>query len=221
MTEHLTLISHKLCPYVQRAAIVLAEKGIAFERVDIDLSNKPEGFLRISPLGKTPVLLVEGEAIFESAVICEYLEDTTLPRLHPADALQRARHRAWMEFGSAVLNTIAGFYNAPDELVLQAKAAELRSRFEQIEAALGDGPYFGGEGFSVVDAVFGPIFRYFDVIDGIADFGIFEATPRVRAWRAALAARPSVRDAVDPAYPELLRRFLADRSAALSLRMGK
>lgn len=220
MSERLTLISHKLCPYVQRAAIVLAEKGIAFERIDVDLSNKPDWFLRLSPLGKTPVLLVGGEAIFESAVICEYLEDTTLPRLHPGNALQRARHRAWMEFGSAVLNTIAGFYNAPDEQALHGKAAELRSRFEQMEAALGDGPNFSGCEFSVVDAVFGPIFRYFDVFDVVVDFGIFEATPRVRAWRAALAARPTVRDAVDPAYPRLLQRFLVERDSALSARMN-
>jgi glutathione S-transferase len=219
MTERFTLISHKLCPYVQRAAIVLAEKGIAFERIDVDLSDKPDWFLRISPLGKTPVLLVDGEPIFESAVICEYLDDTTLPRLHPADALQRARHRAWMEFGSAVLNIIANFYNAPDDRVLHGKAAELRNRFEQIEAALGSGPYFAGARFSVVDAVFGPIFRYFDVFDGIADFGIFQATPRVNAWRAALAARSTVSTAVEAAYPQRLQRFLVERGSALSVLM--
>src|SRR5689334_17901425 len=105
----LTLISHPLCPYVQRAAIVLQEKGVAYERRDIDLANKPDWFLRISPLGKTPVLLVDDEAIFESAVICEYLDDTLAPRLHPQDPLQRARHRAWMEFGSSLLNTIGAF----------------------------------------------------------------------------------------------------------------
>ena len=220
MNHRLTLVSHKLCPYVQRAAIVLAEKGIAFERVDVDLSNKPDWFLRVSPLGKTPVLLVDGEPIFESAVICEYLEDTMLPRLHPENPLHRARHRAWMEFGSAVLNTIAGFYNASDDKALQAKRAGLRNRFEHVEAALGEGPYFGGQHFSVVDAVFGPVFRYFDVFDGIADFGIFDLTPRIRDWRAALAARPSVRDAVDPAYPHLLRRFLAERRSALSATMN-
>jgi glutathione S-transferase len=87
-TPRLTLISHALCPYVQRAAIVLAEKGIAFERRDIDLANKPDWFLAVSPLGKTPVLLVDGEAIFESAVICEYLEDTAQPH---RGLLQRAR----------------------------------------------------------------------------------------------------------------------------------
>ena len=216
MTHRLTLVSHMLCPYVQRAAIVLAEKGVAFDRIDVDLSNKPDWFLRISPLGKTPVLLVDDEPIFESAVICEYLDDTTLPRLHPEDALQRARHRAWMEFGSGVLNTIAGFYNAADDEALQAKATELRRRFEQIEVALGEGPYFSGARFSIVDAVFGPIFRYFDVFDGIADFGIFDTTPRVNAWRAALVARPTVRDAVNPAYSQWLKRFIAERGSTLS-----
>ena len=121
MSAPLVLISHALCPYVQRAAIVLAEKGVAFERRDIDLAHKPDWFLAVSPLGKTPVLLVDGEPIFESAVICEYLEDTTLPKLHPSNALLRARHRAWMEFGSNVLSLIAAFYSAPDEAGLQAK----------------------------------------------------------------------------------------------------
>ena len=76
MAAPLKLISHKLCPYVQRAVIALTEKGVAFERVDIDLANKPEWFLGISPLGKTPVLLVGDVPIFESAVILEYLEET-------------------------------------------------------------------------------------------------------------------------------------------------
>src|SRR5689334_15487891 len=70
----LVLVSHPLCPYVQRAAIVLLEKGVPFERRDVDLARKPAWFLDISPLGKTPVLLAGGEAIFESAVICEYLD---------------------------------------------------------------------------------------------------------------------------------------------------
>src|SRR5258705_10198744 len=90
MAARLKLISHKLCPYVQRAVIALSEKGVAFERVDIDLANKPDWFLAISPLGKTPVLQVGDAAIFESAVILEYLEETQLRPLHPADALMRA-----------------------------------------------------------------------------------------------------------------------------------
>lgn len=215
------LISHALCPYVQRAAIVLMEKGLSFERRNIDLANKPDWFLDLSPLGKTPVLQVEGEAIFESAVICEYLEDTALPRLHPADALQRAKHRAWMEFGSVVLNLIGAFYSAADEATLLARAADIRARFVQLEAALGDGPFFAGEAFSIVDAVFGPVFRYFDVIDEIDDFGWWDGLPRLQRWRSALASRPSVAGAVQPDYPEKLRAFLLARQSALSLRMSR
>ena len=222
MTQKLTLVSHLLCPYVQRAAIVLAEKGIAFERINIDLANKPDWFLKISPLGKTPVLLVDGQAIFESAVICEYLEETTLGALHPVDAIARAQHRGWMEFGSSVLNVIAGFYAAPDDNLLAAKAAEIAAKFKQVEEALTattEGPYFAGARFSMVDAVFAPIFRYFDVFDGIDDFGFFAHTPKLRAWRAALAVRPSMRDAVRADYPDLLRSFLLARQSALSRRM--
>lgn len=92
MSEKLTLISHPLCPYVQRVAIVLLEKNIAFERKEVDLTNPPEWFLTISPLGKTPVLLVNDEPIFESAVICEFIDETYSPRLHPTMPLERAKH---------------------------------------------------------------------------------------------------------------------------------
>src|SRR5215467_2696735 len=86
MAAPLKLISHKLCPYVQRAVIALTEKGVPFERIDIDLANKPDWFLKISPLGKTPVLVVGDHAIFESAVILKYLEETQVEPLQPADA---------------------------------------------------------------------------------------------------------------------------------------
>ncbi|HEX2542465.1 MAG TPA: glutathione S-transferase family protein [Caldimonas sp.] len=212
----LRLVSHALCPYVQRAAIVLHEKGIAFERCDIDLAAKPRWFLDVSPLGKTPVLLVGDAALFESAVICEYLDETTEPRLHPVDPLERARQRGWMEFGSAMLNAIGAFYGASDEPALHERARDLRARFEQVEAALGVGPWFAGAHFGMVDAVFGPVFRYFDVFEGIGEFGFFAGLPKVAAWRAALAARPSVQAAASPHYAERLERFLLARGSALS-----
>ena len=219
-TAKLTLISHTLCPYVQRAAIVLAEKGAVFERRDVDLAHKPDWFKTISPLGKTPVLLVGEQAIFESAVICEYLDETVAPPLHPDDALQRARHRGWMEFGSAVLNTIWGFYTAPDAAALQARREELIAKFSQIEQVLpGSGPYFAGEKFSIVDAVFGPVFRYFEVFERIGEAGFFDTTTKVQAWRHALAQRPSVQQAASPQYPELLKQFLLERNSELSRRM--
>jgi glutathione S-transferase len=220
----LKLVSHTLCPYVQRAAIVLAEKDIPFERIDIDLSNKPDWFLRISPLGKTPVLLVDGQPIFESAVICEYLEDVYPPALHPQDALQRAQHRAWMEFGSSILNQTANFYSAPDDAVLYARRDELCAKFILLEAELTQrspaGPYFEGTKFSLVDAVFGPVFRYFNVFEKIEPFEFFSHTPRVSAWRKHLAAHSSVIHAVSADYETALHDFLKRKHSALSRKIA-
>ena len=216
MAAALRLISHKLCPYVQRAVIALTEKGVPFERIDIDLANKPDWFLKVSPLGKTPVLMVGNHAIFESAVILDYLEETQAKPLHPADPLKRAEHRAFIEFGSAVLNDIAGLYSATDEAAFKAKAAQLAARFARLEARVAATPWFDGETFSLVDAVSGPVFRYFDVFDAVGDFGILAGKPKLARWRTSLAQRPSVRSAVSADYPALLGDFIDSRRSFLS-----
>jgi len=216
---NLTLISHHLCPYVQRAVIALTEKGVAFERVYVDLGNKPDWFKALSPLGKTPVLKVGETAIFESAVILEYLEETQPNPLHPGDPLQRAEHRSLIEVGSAVLNDIWGLYSAPDQAAFDAKRRQLAERFQWLEQRIVGAPWFDGAEFSLVDAVFGPVFRYFDVFDGIDDFGVFDGSPQVQAWRAALAQRRSVRDAVMADYPERLHAFLLARRSHLTALM--
>jgi glutathione S-transferase len=220
MTTSLKLISHKLCPYVQRAVIALNEKGVPFERIDIDLANKPDWFLKLSPLGKVPVLVVttdRGEvALFESNVICEYIEETQAGgKLHPTDALTRAEHRAWMEFGSATLGDLWGLETTTDPATFESKRQALATKFARVEAALSAGPFFAGEAFSLVDAVFAPVFRYFDLFDELAELGIFNDLPKVRAWRSALAQRPSVRTAVGADYPQLLRAFLVRHDAHL------
>ncbi len=210
----LTLISHLLCPYVQRAAIALAEKGVAFEKIYIDLQHKPDWFLKISPLGKVPLLQVpqaDGtEAIlFESSVIAEYIDESQPgPRLHPVDPLTRARHRGWMEYGSSILSDIWGLETTKDASVFEEKRKALVEKFGRVEDVLGDGPFFAGTEFSLVDAVFAPVFRYFDTFDEIIDLGVFSNYPKVRAWREALASRPSVKSAVTPEYSQLLREFM-------------
>jgi len=217
----LTLVSHHLCPYVQRAAIVLAEKGVAYERRYIDLADKPAWFRAISPLGKVPLLIMprpDGAetVLFESAVICEFIEDSAAgPKLHPDDALERAKHRAWMEFSSAILADIWRLETAADAAAHDTATDAIASKLAWIERDLGDGPYFIGERFSMVDAVFAPVFRYFDVFDRIADLGVFAATPKVRAWRKGLAARPSVRNAVGDDYGKRLQAFLVQHNAHL------
>jgi glutathione S-transferase len=160
--------------------------------------------------------MVGDAAIFESAVILEYLEETEPKQLHPRDPLRRAEHRAWIELGSTVLGDIAGFYAAPDEAAFRAKTAQLADRFGRLETRIAATPWFDGAEFSLVDAVFGPVFRYFDVFDTIGEFGVLAGKPRLARWRANLAARPSVRGAVSADYPALLRDFIERRKSWLS-----
>jgi glutathione S-transferase len=216
----LTLVSFELCPYVQRAAIVLAEKEVPFERINVDLANKPEWFKAISPMGKVPLLKVGDEVLFESSVIVEYLEETQSKPLHPPAPLSKARHRAWMEFGSAILADIWTLESTPDEKAFHTKAKLLKEKFTRLENALNAGPYFAGEKFSIVDAVFAPVFRYFDVFDRILDLGVFDGLPKVQAWRKALAARPSVANAVVPNFKDLLRNFLRKQKGYIATRMA-
>lgn len=216
MIQDLKLVSFDLCPYVQRASIALAEKNVAFERINIDLANKPDWFKKISPLGKVPLLMVGDEVLFESAVIVEYLDETVAPKLHPADPLIRARHRAWMEFGSSILANIWTVETAKDQAAFDQAITLVAEKFGRLEEQLGEGPFFAGREFSLVDAVFAPVFRYFEAFEQRVDLGVFEGRPKLVAWRKALAGRQSVKDAVVSDYAERLQAFVAKQDGILA-----
>lgn len=197
----LTLISFPTCPFVQRAVIALKERGVEFETVYIDLSDKPDWFLEISPLGKVPVLKVErpGEdpaVLFESAVILAYL-DETLPgqRLFPDDALARARQRSWVEYAGTVLGDFWKLGTAREADDFQAALTALKAHLQPLEAEV-KGPFFAGDQFTAVDVVYAPAFRQLDVMESLRPLGVLDGLPTLDAWRKALAARPSVQHAV-------------------------
>lgn len=218
----LTLISHPLCPFVQRAAIVLLEKHVPFERINIDLSAKPGWFLALSPSGKVPLLGVAladstHATLFESTAICEYLNETQDgASLYSDDALSRAQQRAWAEFGVAALSDAWQFLNAKDLEMADSKKTAFRDKLHQLESKLDQGPYFSGSSFSMVDAVFAPIFRYFDLLSPVVSQPIFNDLPRVSAWRSSLADRPSVMSAVGEDYANRLQQHLVNQQSLLS-----
>jgi glutathione S-transferase len=216
--SNLQLVSHHLCPYVQRAVIVLSEKNIPYDRTYIDLAKKPDWFQAVSPLGKVPILITGETSLFESQVIAEYLDEITPGSLHPANPLDRARHRAWIEFGSVMLNAIGGFYSAKDAAVFEEKRRAIRIMFTQIEQEI-EGPFFDGDTFHMVDGVWGTIFRYFDVFDQFGGFGAMTNLDQVLAWRGALALRKTIINAVPEGYDARLMQFLKNRNSYLSTLM--
>jgi glutathione S-transferase len=214
--DHLELISHDLCPFVHRAVIALLEKGVPFQRTNIDLDHRPHWFTEISPLGKVPLLRVSGEVIFESAVILEYLEETQAPALHPTAPLERARHRAWIQYASELLMDTYAFGLAPDAKTLRGKRDQVRDKVERLGRELHHAPYFAGAAFSLVDAAFAPFFRYWTAIEHIGRFGVFDRVPHVQAWARAIAQRPSVQASFVPDFDERLRASLIQRGGHLA-----
>lgn len=206
-TPDLKLISFTLCPYVQRAMIVLNEKNISFDIEYIDLSAPPPWFYDISPLEKVPVLLVDEKPLFESMVICDYLDEITAGSLYPLDAFAKAQNRAWIEFGNEILNSTYNFFLTDDPKKFKHLQNVLIDRFEVLEDEISNGDYFNGADFSMIDAVYAPVFRYHKSIADYKDYGIFEDAPNVKAWGDRLLERPSVIKSIPDSYKEDLANY--------------
>jgi len=192
----LHLISFKTCPFVQRAVITLRFKNIDFDITYIDLSDPPDWFLEISPLGKVPILKVDDDILFESAVINEYLDDITDGELQPKEPLARARNRAWIEFASNMLDNLYMMKMSKDEAQYQKYRDLLVSQLHRVEKNLGDGPWFNGENFSLADTAFAPLFRQDSVADNKLSVIDPASMPRIDAWSRRLLALPAVQGSV-------------------------
>lgn len=213
---NLLLVSYELCPYVQRSIITLTEKNIKHDREYIDLNKPPEWFLKSSPLGKVPLLIVNNDhAIFESAVICEFIDEITPNSLHSDNPVVKAQHRSWIEFGSQMLDDIGGLYNSRTASAFLQKTEIIYDKLLRLEG-IPQTPFFTGEDFRMVDAVYATIFRYFDVLDSYLPFDIFATCPKVNAWRLNLAKRDSVIKGVKPDYSIKLLEFLRQRNSHIS-----
>jgi glutathione S-transferase len=199
----LQLISHKTCPFVQRAVITLKHKNIDFDITYIDLADPPDWFLELSPLGKVPVLKVDDEVLFESAVINEYLDEITGGELQPGEPLARAKNRAWIEFASNMLGNLYMMKMSKNQERYNKYRDSLISQFQRVEQRLGDGPWFNGEQFSLADTAFAPLFRQNSVADNKLSVLDPETMPRVAAWAQRLLALPEVRDSVVDEFEDL------------------
>ena len=195
---HFRLISFDLCPYVQRCVMTLLEKDIAFDVDYIDLSDRPDWFVELSPLGKVPVLEVTGDdgakvVLFESVVINEYLDEVTEGSMLPADPLERAHSRAWIEFANALLSDAFSVTSAKDDAALAEILAKLGGKLDRLEREIRGAPFFLGPEVSLVDAAFTPALQRLSWANEIHPaMAIFDGRPKVANWWNALAERDSV-----------------------------
>jgi glutathione S-transferase len=223
MPHHLQLISLELCPYVDRSRIVLLEKGLPHEVTFVDLAAKPDWFLAVSPMGRVPVLRVDGTPVFESMIINELLDELQPePRLLPADPVARAAARGWVVFandavfpvGHAAAVALAGGLEGD---ALARPLGELRAALQklEVEVARRGSPFFAGSAFSLVDAAYAPFFRRWRTVEAWerSEARLLAGLPVVSAWAEALLARPSVRAAEPSDFAARYRRSCESRAA--------
>jgi glutathione S-transferase len=216
------LVSFKVCPFVQRASIVLEHKAIAHEIVYVDLANPPKWFLEISPLKKVPLLLVGDHVIFESSVINEYLDEAYPNRLHPHDIILRAKNRSWIEFGSACMWDAFHLGVKETEREFNKVRDELLGKFDQLEKAIDGSPFFNGNEFSLVDASYAPLLQRLEYLNEIKP-GVIDPKrhPMISDWKEALLKLDVVRKSCVPEIKEIYYKQLWERQGFISQFLDK
>jgi len=180
-------------------------KAVEFEVTYINLREKPDWFLEISPHGKVPVLQVDGQPLFESNAIAEYLDEVVTPRLHPEDPILRARHRAWTDYVATFASGLSVYYGKTAEIVEQ-RLTDARAKLDKLTEALAhdalSGPFFGGRELCLVDAAYAPFLQRFVLADGWLKTGLLDEYPQIAEWSSALLNDERVTGSVPDNFEE-------------------
>jgi glutathione S-transferase len=183
-----------------RVKIVLHEKGLAYQRVTLDLAKKeqtrPE-FLKLNPYGKVPVINDNGKVLFESCIINEYLDEQyPNPPLMPKEPYVRGRGRILVDYGLrymhepywALRGEVLKNESERDQTIIAETRRNLRELMRYLEDALGDKPYFLGE-LSLTDIDLLARFFRFEDYGALPDSSL----PRLNSWLQKMKQRPSVK----------------------------
>jgi glutathione S-transferase len=221
--SELTLYSARACPYAHRTRLVLAEKRLRFETVEIDLRNKPGWFQNVSGYGKVPAIEHNGQRIWESAVINEYLDEVFRdPPLLPSDAHQRARARIWIDYANTrFVPAFAALLRAPSESASKEAEAGLRNVLSYLETegfgkAELPGPFFFGEELSLVDFTFFPWFERWEALQHYRGFALPSELRKLHAYWGALRSLDTVKEQASPTsfYIERYAQYAGGRAPA-------
>src|SRR5919199_5628533 len=189
------LYNTQRCPYALRTRIVLHEKGIDFDVQEVDLSNKSEEFLSVSPYGKVPVLRVDGTSLYESNIVNEYLDEVyDSPKLMPDDPEGRASVRSWMAFADdyffpSIFGVRMGLQRGSSEDEIEEAKEKLSDALWRLEHQLEGKEYLAGE-YTLADIAHAGNFRRIRELAESGGVTLLEY-PNVVDWMERVEGRES------------------------------
>ncbi len=212
------LISFNICPFVQRSVILLEEKGVDYDIDFIDVYDPPAWFLEISPTGKVPVLQVDGEVLFESTVIGEYLEEVYDPKFHPSDSLVKAKNRAWMEFTSPLYGGTFNFMMSTSKEDAAKHVSFMLNTQKSLNDVMVKKPWFNGDDFSIIDIFAAPYFVRVEFFKKHFKVDILDGFDNLQEWSDRLLARPSVQNSIVKGFDKImLDRMIENKSFLMTV----
>jgi len=213
------LVSFDRCPYVQRALLVCREKGVQPEVTYIDLADKPAWFLEKSPRGKVPILEVDGQVLFESQAICEYLDEVHPdPPLMPDTPLLRARDRAWFLYATDVVLPLRfEVAYGTDEASWVTAVGRLAHALRVLEGALDGRDWFSGDGsrFGMADVGLAPVVTHMELARRNGRWNWPDGIPAFRAWVTRMLQRPTLAQSVPDGFEEAVLAYQRGRDAVV------
>lgn len=216
MTDKIKLVSSKFSPYCHRVEMVLMEKNIPYEKQDIDLSNRPDWFVKDAPAGKVPLLYVNDKPLFESFAICEYLEENFKENpLHPSNPLDKAWHRGWMEFSNGILAATFGMMFSQNQEQFDLKKAEATTKIIALDKYLKFNPYFDGQKFSMVDVFMASALKPLSYIEIKFTLEIFDLYKNASTYTESVITRGSLQKALPANYDDIFKSFLEKKKSHL------
>ncbi|MBP0019059.1 MAG: glutathione S-transferase family protein [Cyanobacteria bacterium SBLK] len=183
------IVSFKICPFVQRVTALLEAKGVDYDIEYIDLSNKPQWFLEISPNGQVPILITDdNQVLFESDAIVEYLDEVTGMPIASDNPVKKARDRAWSYLASKHYLVQCSAQRSSDEPTLAERAQKLAKAFGKIETRLGEGRYADGDRLGPIDIAWLPLLHRAAIVEGRSGYDFVKEFPKVKRWQQNLLA---------------------------------
>ncbi|MBA0618574.1 hypothetical protein Godav_027894 [Gossypium davidsonii] len=201
MAEEVKLLKTWSSAFGLRVVWALKLKGIPYEAIDEDLSNKSALLLQYNPVHKKiPVLVHNGNPISESLVILEYIDETWKQNpILPQDPLHRARERFWAKFNDEkLLPSVWGAFTKEGKDREEAMAATMEN-LKFVEEELKGKKFFSGEKIGLIDLVFGWLANLISIFEEVTGFNIVgEEYPLLSAWMQEFSELPVIKDTWPP-----------------------